>query len=507
MVVQENLLEKKKRQSMFLMGIPTAAVLILFCFIPMFRWLLLAFREYSPMRETGGSPWVGLKNFQDVLSLPYFGKLVFNTLLLGGVPLAFGTILTFGLTVGISSVRKNWLQGLILGLAALPAAIPSSFWVNILPREILMNAQYSRLAAVVHGTLTFSAFGAVAGVLACKCTVDKRKAIWVAAGSACVGLMLVFSPSREYIGGVHNPAVYETMDVLDTFSYRKGLMETQYGYDAAVTGIKTLFQLFSGTVGAVGLILLGSRKAEQRIQSEKSFWPAVLLAVLPAAAVIWMLAVQFGGEKLPNDAMMQAALVRSLGIGLAAAVLLAGFGGFAACSLCSGSRIAIVFFMLGVVFSGGVQAWYFQARIVGLVNTLPAVVMGMIPGCAAFGFFLYLSAGKTGGIGILCWIKENIPSLIAAAGFAFAAGFGNSVLPRALLTDREKYPLSLIWNTVRMAQTGGTAEGNFSMPWVVLIPAAVVFAGVFAAVLVRSRRTEELACAQAAEKKTADLEK
>ena len=61
---------------------------------------------------------------------------------------------------------------------------------------------------------------------------------------------------------LYNPTTYETADVISTFVYRKGLLEMNYGYSAAVG-------LFNS---AINFALLVSVNRLSRRASDSSLW-------------------------------------------------------------------------------------------------------------------------------------------------------------------------------------------------------------------------------------------
>jgi putative aldouronate transport system permease protein len=61
---------------------------------------------------------------------------------------------------------------------------------------------------------------------------------------------------------LYNPMIYETADVLNTYVYRKGLLETNYSYATAVG----LFQ------GVVGFVLVYAANLFSRKVSDTSLW-------------------------------------------------------------------------------------------------------------------------------------------------------------------------------------------------------------------------------------------
>lgn len=471
--------------------IPVAAILVLLCFVPVFRCFVLAFKQYHPMQGTAGSVWVGLENFQAFFSAPQFVRVIRNTLTIGGLSLALGTCWVFALTAGISSVRNQWLRAVLLGLVVLPAAVPVSLWTGALPGPVVLHGQYSRFAAVAYHVLAFSPFGVLAGVLACRDGFDRRRTLYAAAGYACVGLMLLFSPSVDYMTSAYNPAVYETMDVLDTFTFRRGLMESDYSMGAAVACVKTLLQLCTGAAGLAGLFLLQK-------QGEGAIKPAAgnprvrglsLLLVVPVLAAGFVIARWSGGPNLLGEAAAQRALYSSLTIGLGAAFVLMALACLAARALQGGSGLAFVVLALCAACSGNVLAWYMQARILGLVNTNAGVILGLVPHCAALSFLVWLSLGGETGGGMRQFIQKAAPGLLAMSGLVFSMAFGQTVFAKALLNQRAMLPLGVLLEEVTAQQAGPVQHSFLAL---ILIPAAAAFAAAFAAaVLSRRNRAGE----------------
>ena len=71
----------KQNKALFLMGLPTVAFFIIFCYIPM-GGLLMAFENYKPNLGLLHSKFVGIANFQSFFQSIYFGRVLRNTIIL-----------------------------------------------------------------------------------------------------------------------------------------------------------------------------------------------------------------------------------------------------------------------------------------------------------------------------------------------------------------------------------------------------------------------------------------
>ena len=69
----------KKNIPLYVLLLPSIILLILFAYIPM-AGLVIAFKDYSPATGIFGSPWAGLKYFNQFFSSFQFATTMKNTL-------------------------------------------------------------------------------------------------------------------------------------------------------------------------------------------------------------------------------------------------------------------------------------------------------------------------------------------------------------------------------------------------------------------------------------------
>lgn len=80
----------RKQKVLLLMVLPGLILTFIFKYIPMYG-VLIAFKDYHPLKGVLGSPWIGFKEFSNFLSSPNFMNLLSNTLQLS----VFGLLLGF----------------------------------------------------------------------------------------------------------------------------------------------------------------------------------------------------------------------------------------------------------------------------------------------------------------------------------------------------------------------------------------------------------------------------
>lgn len=103
----------KKQKVLLLMLFPGLLLTFIFKYIPMYG-VLIAFKDYNPLKGVMGSEWIGFQEFSNFLSSPNFGILLGNTLKLSIYGLLFGflppIILAIMLNQLLSDKAKKRIQ-------------------------------------------------------------------------------------------------------------------------------------------------------------------------------------------------------------------------------------------------------------------------------------------------------------------------------------------------------------------------------------------------------------
>ncbi|MDR3249262.1 MAG: sugar ABC transporter permease [Treponema sp.] len=139
--------EKKARRDgifIFLMLLPSLALVILFAYYPVLRGIPMAFQRYS-VWDLYNTPFVGFTNFRNLFSRPDFLLAIPNTL--KWVVFSLLGQLTLGFTLAMFLRRKFKGRGIYQGAVFFPWAI-SGFLIGILWRW-LYNGSYG----VINGIL------------------------------------------------------------------------------------------------------------------------------------------------------------------------------------------------------------------------------------------------------------------------------------------------------------------------------------------------------------------
>nr|WP_223869289.1 ABC transporter permease subunit [Paenibacillus sabuli] len=256
------------------MLLPVLVYYIIFQYGPMYG-LQIAFKNYIPSKGFTGSPWVGFDHFVAFFNSFYFWRLLGNTLLLSFYSLLFffpaGIVLALLLNeignprfkrtiqtitymphfislVVIVGMMVDFLStnGLInnllgqIGIGPVPFMrdpgwfrtlfIGSDLWQNIGWSSIIFLAAISNIdpalyeASRIDGASRF------------------RQAMHITFPGILptVTILLILFIGRfmtvgaEKILLMYNPVTYETADVIQTYVYRKGILQADFSYSAAI---------------------------------------------------------------------------------------------------------------------------------------------------------------------------------------------------------------------------------------------------------------------------------
>lgn len=274
---------------LYLMLLPALAAMIVFHFVPLYG-VQIAFKKFNAVDGIWGSTWVGLKYFQRMFREATFLTVLRNTLWISFLKLfiSFPCGVIFALLLNeITNVRAkkvaqtisylphfvSWivLAGIIKSLLALngpinqllaalgvekvyfitkssvfiPIVILSDIWKSMgwgsivylaamsgIPSELYESAQIDgadRLQQIRY--ITFPSILPVVGVLFVLKTGN------------------IMSAGFDQIFNLYSPVVYDVADIIDTYVYRVGLLNTDFSYSTAIG-------LFKNVVGLVLMFLV-----------------------------------------------------------------------------------------------------------------------------------------------------------------------------------------------------------------------------------------------------------
>lgn len=294
--------EMKANWLLYLMILPVVLYYFIFRYVPMYG-AIIAFKNYSPARGIANSEWVGFKYFIEFFNSPYCGRVIRNTLVLSAYNLVIGFPAPLILALLLNEVKNMKFKKLVQTVSYMPHFVSliviCSIVLDFTARDGVINQilSYFGISAIPFmrkpeyfpgvyiiteiwqeigwGSIIYmAALSGISQDLYEACKVDGggrlRQTISVTlpgiAPTVITMLILKFGRMMnigyEKIILLYNPSIYETADVISSYVYRKGLLEMNYSYSAAVGLFNSL----------VNLVLLYIVNYVSRRVSETSLW-------------------------------------------------------------------------------------------------------------------------------------------------------------------------------------------------------------------------------------------
>ena len=202
---------------------------ILFCYWPMYG-NIIAFQDYKPVRGIARSEFVGLENFEKFFSNFYFYRLLRNTLLISGLNLLFGFPFPIIFAVLLNEMRNQKAKRVVQTITYLPHFITTVVICSMIIQ--LTNSDLYEAAAIDGANRAQRMWHVTLPGI--------RETIVIMLIMACGRLMNV---GWEKAFLLQSEATYETSDIISTFVYRKGFVENDYSYSAAVNIFNSVINL------------------------------------------------------------------------------------------------------------------------------------------------------------------------------------------------------------------------------------------------------------------------
>jgi putative aldouronate transport system permease protein len=272
----------KKQLPLHLMILPGFILLLIFSYLPM-AGIVIAFQKFIPAKGLfGPQKWIGLDNFKYVLDLPNFGSVIWNTISIAVMKIILGLVIPIIFAILINEVTSNTLKRSVQTLIYLPHFLswvvlggilidilsPSGGIVNGLLNSIGIEPIFflgdnKWFPATMVLTETWKEFGygtiiylaAITGIdpsLYEAARIDGANRwkqtlnITLPGMKMVIVLLMVLSLGNllnagfDQIFNLYSPPVYQSGDIIDTFVYRIGLLDAQYGVATAVGLFKSV---------------------------------------------------------------------------------------------------------------------------------------------------------------------------------------------------------------------------------------------------------------------------
>lgn len=263
-----------------LLLLPGIIMLFVFAIIPMFG-IVIAFQNYVPARGFLRSEWVGLDNFKLLFMLPDSMQVLKNTLSLAVSKMVLGTVIPIVFALMLNEVTQTRLKKVIQTSVYLPYFLSwvllGSIFLSMLQLDGVVNyiiklfggdpvmfmASNKWAPAIMVVTDVWKNFGygsiiylaALSGVdmelyeAAALDGADRLRQIWhltlpgiapTIVLVATLNLGNVLNAGFDQIFNMYNALIYESVDIIDTFVYRIGLVDLNFSLSTAVGLLKSV---------------------------------------------------------------------------------------------------------------------------------------------------------------------------------------------------------------------------------------------------------------------------
>lgn len=276
---------RRKQLPLYLMILPGFVLLVLFSYLPMFG-ITIAFQKFIPAKGIfGPQQWIGFANFEYVMKLPNFFNVVRNTVTIALWKILLGLIVPMSIAILINEVQQarlkksiqtviylpHFLSWVVLGGIFIDMLSPTDGLVNRLivalgGQPVFFLGDNKTFQATMVATETWKEFGygtivylaAITGIdptlyeaaqidganrwkQTLHVTLPGMRMVIVLLSVLSLGNLL--NAGFDQIFNMYSPPVYETGDIIDTFVYRIGLMDAQFGVATAVGLFKSVISL------------------------------------------------------------------------------------------------------------------------------------------------------------------------------------------------------------------------------------------------------------------------
>ncbi len=267
-----------------LMLLPAVMIVLVFSYGPIMG-LTMAFQDFQPAKGWFGSPWVGFDNFSYLFLLPGSVTAFINTVYIAFLKGVFGLVAPLMAALMLNELRSlrykrtlqtiiylpHFLSWVILSGILIDVLSPSSGIVSTVMKSFGLDTIFflgdnKWFPIVAVGSDIWKEFGFNSVVfLAALTGIDPslhEAAVVDGAGHlrrlwhitlpglrnmlvmlALLNLGNILNAGFDQIFNLYSPVVYESGDIIDTFVYRIGIQDAQYGVAAAAGFFKSIVSL------------------------------------------------------------------------------------------------------------------------------------------------------------------------------------------------------------------------------------------------------------------------
>lgn len=255
---------------LWLMALPAIILVLLFNYVPMYG-IQLAFRDYDVMKGLTGGKWVGWEYFQQFFNDPMFVEIIRNTVRISLWTLVMGFIAPIILALLINQIGSKKIKSFVQTITYMPHFISTVVMVSML--NIFLAPSTGLIGKLFGGTNLMGEANAFTSIY-------WISEIWQHAGWNCIiylaalssvdlslyeaakidgagrfqliryvdfptimptaGILLIMNMGSvlgvgfEKVWLMQNSLNISASEVIATYTYRIGILDTQFSYSTAI---------------------------------------------------------------------------------------------------------------------------------------------------------------------------------------------------------------------------------------------------------------------------------
>ena len=260
----------KRELPLHMMLIPGIIFTFIFCYIPM-AGMVIAFQKFIPAKGLfGDQKWIGLDNFTYLINMPGAMSALRNTVVIAFFKIVLGLVVPITVAILLNEVRSSkfrrtvqtaiylpyFLSWVVLGGVMIDILSPSQGIVNQVLNlfgidSIFFLGSNKWFQPTIIMTDVWKGFGFGTVVYYEAATMDganRFQKMWhvtlpgirmIVVLMCVLALGNVLNAGFDQVLNLYSPQVYETGDIIDTFIYRIGLIDAQFGPATAMGVFKS----------------------------------------------------------------------------------------------------------------------------------------------------------------------------------------------------------------------------------------------------------------------------
>lgn len=268
------------KETLILYGIfsPVFIFILIFSYVPMYG-IVIAFQDYAPGNSffafDDSVKWVGLQHFTDFMTSEYFWRLIKNTVVLSGLQLLLGFLAPIIFALLLNEIKNMKYKKVVQTASYLPHFISTVIVASMVMTLLAEDGMINQLLAMIGSnkinynvdpklfpwvyviTNIWKSFGwnsiiymaTISGIdpeiyEAAKVDGANRwQQMWYITLPSIKGTMFILfifaiggllNANSEFILLMYNPAIYETADVIGTYTYRLGILGGKFSQTTAI---------------------------------------------------------------------------------------------------------------------------------------------------------------------------------------------------------------------------------------------------------------------------------